>query len=404
MSLTSAVVAVGDELLLGDTVNTNAAWLGGQLAAVGIPVVSSVAVGDDLPRMISAISLALAEADVVVVTGGLGPTSDDVTREAVAAVAGVALERVAEREQQLRDRFAAYGYAMPAEVLKQAAVPRGAVPLENPVGTAPGLRLQVGGRLLYALPGPPHELQAVIAPVLEELRALSGQPVITRSVHTSGLGESAVAEIVQRTVAVPGGVALAYLAGRGIVRVRFTGTDDATLSALADQVAAALGDHVWGRDGALLDEVVHGLLVERGATVAVAESLTGGLLGAALSTMPGSSATFRGSLVVYATDLKESLAGVPGPLLSSVGAVSPETAAALAAGARERLGASYGVGVTGVAGPTEQEGQPVGTVHLAVAGPDGSAVRSLRLPGDRERVRAWAVNAGLDLLRRELSR
>ena len=404
MSLTSAVVAVGDELLLGDTVNTNAAWLGGQLAAVGIPVVSSVAVGDDLPRMISAISLALAEADVVVVTGGLGPTTDDVTREAVAVVAGVALERVPDREQQLRDRFAAYGYAMPAEVLKQADVPRGAVPLENPVGTAPGLRLQVGARLLYALPGPPHELQAVFVPVLEELRALSGQPVLTRSVHTSGLGESAVAEIVQRTVVVPDGVALAYLAGRGIVRVRFTGTDDATLSALADQVEAALGDDVWGRDGALLDEVVHGLLAERGATVAVAESLTGGLLGAALSTMPGSSATFRGSLVVYATELKESLAGVPGPLLSSVGAVSPETAAALAAGARERLGASYGVGVTGVAGPTEQEGQPVGTVHLAVAGPDGSAVRSLRLPGDRDRVRAWAVNAGMDLLRRELSR
>ena len=404
MSLTAAVVAVGDELLLGDTVNTNAAWLGGQLAAVGIPVVSAVAVGDDLARMVSAISLALAEASVVLVTGGLGPTSDDVTREAVAVVADAPLERVSEREDELRRRFASYGYEMPAEVLKQADVPRGARPLENPVGTAPGLRLEVGDRLLFALPGPPHELQAVIVPVLDELRALSGRPVITRAVHTSGLGESAVAEVVERTVQVPDGVALSYLAGRGIVRVRFTGTDDAVLTPLAAAVAAALGEDVWGRDGIGLDEVVHTALAARAATVAVAESLTGGLMAAALSTRPGSSATFRGGLVVYATDLKESLAGVPGPLLSAAGAVSAETAAALAAGARDRLGATYGVGLTGVAGPTEQEGQPVGTVHLAVAGPDGSAVRSLRLPGDRDRIRAWAVNAGMDLLRRELSR
>lgn len=404
MTLTSAVVAVGDELLLGDTVNTNAAWLGAELAAVGAPVVSAVAVGDDLARMVSAISLALAEADVVLVTGGLGPTSDDVTREAVAAVADAPLERIPTREDDLRRRFAAYGYDMPEQVLRQADVPRGALPLDNPVGTAPGLRLEVGDKLLFALPGPPHELQAVVRPVLDELRRRSGQPLITRSVHTSGQGESAVAEVVQRTVQVPEGVTLAYLAGRGIVRVRFTGTDDAALTALADEVAAALGDDVWGRDGATLDAVVHGLLAEREATVAVAESLTGGLLGAALSARPGASATFRGGLVVYATDLKSSLAGVPDEVLTAAGAVSAETALALAEGARDRLGASYGVGVTGVAGPDEQEGQPVGTVHLAVAGPEEPVVRSVRLPGDRERVRAWAVNAGMDLLRRELSR
>ena len=403
MTLTAAVVAVGDELLLGDTVNTNASWLGGELARAGVQVVHSAMVGDDLPRLAVALRRALEDADLVLTTGGLGPTSDDVTRQAVAAAAGVELVRDPALEDGLRARFAAYGIDMPESVLVQADVPVGATALDNPAGTAPGLRLEIGGRLLFALPGPPNELRAVATPVLAELAARSGSVVHTRTVRTAGLGESAVAEIVERTVQVPDDVALAYLAGGAIVRVRFTGPDDAVVTALADQVAEALGDVVWGRDDDSLDAAVHRLLRAHGATVAVAESLTGGLLGAALSQLPGSSETFRGSLVVYATDLKESLAGVPSPLLEAVGAVAPETAAALAAGARERLGATYGVGVTGVAGPTQQEGHPVGTVHLAVSGPAGAQVRSLLLPGDRDRIRALTVTHALDLLRRALS-
>lgn len=403
MTLTAAVVAVGDELLLGDTVNTNASWLGGQLAAAGVQVVHSSMVGDDLVRLAVALRRALEDADVVLTTGGLGPTSDDVTRAAVAAAAGVDLVRDPLLEDGLRARFAAYGRPMPESVLVQADVPVGATALDNPAGTAPGLRLEVDGRLLVALPGPPNELRAVATPVLAELAGRSGAVLRTRTVRTAGLGESAVAEIVERTVQVPAGVALAYLANALIVRVRFTGPDDAVLVRLADQVAAALGDIVWGRDDDTLDTVVHRRLRDLGATVAVAESLTGGLLGAALSAMPGSSATFRGSLVVYATDLKESLAGVPMPLLEAAGAVAPETAAALAAGARERLGATYGVGVTGVAGPSLQEGHPVGTVHLAVSGPEGAQVRSLLLPGDRERIRTLTVTHALDLLRRALA-
>jgi nicotinamide-nucleotide amidase len=403
VTLTAAVVAVGDELLLGDTVNTNASWLGGELARAGVQVVASSMVGDDLPRLAVALRRALEDADVVVVTGGLGPTSDDVTREAVAAAAGVALVRDQALEEDLRARFAAYGYPMPDQVLKQADVPVGGTALANPIGSAPGLRLAVGSRVVYALPGPPHELQAVAAVVLDELRERSGTVLHTRTVSTSGVGEPTVAEIVEKVVEVPEGVALAYLAGGGVVRVRFTGADDAVVLRLADTVAAALGHDVWGRDGERLDEVVHRLLASREATVAVAESLTGGLLGAELSRMPGSSATFRGSVVVYATDLKETLADVPGPLLASVGAVSPETAGALASGARDRLGATYGIGVTGVAGPSEQEGQPVGTVHLAVSGPDGAVVRSLRVYGDRDRVRRLTVTGALDLLRRHLA-
>lgn len=402
MTLTAAVVAVGDELLLGDTVNTNASWLGGRLAAVGVQVVSSYMVGDDLGRMQVALRRALDDADIVVVTGGLGPTSDDITREAIAAVAGVALVRDPELGQELTDRFAAYGYPMPAQVLQPADVPVGARALSNPVGSAPGLRIEIGDRLLFALPGPPHELRAVGVELLAELRARSRSTLRTRTVHTAGIGEPAVAELVEAALTVPAGVTLAYLAGGGTVRVRFTGPDDDLLRSLADRAAEVLGEHVWGRDDERLDEVVHGALAARAATVAVAESLTGGLLGAALSRLPGSSATFRGSVVVYATDLKETLAGVPGPLLESFGAVSAETAGALAAGARERLGATYGIGATGVAGPTEQEGHPVGTVHLAVSGPAGAAVRSLRLPGDRDRVRQLTVTAALDLLRKHL--
>ena len=414
MSLRSAVVAVGNELLLGDIVNGNAAWLGQVLAAAGAPVVHSSAVGDDVERIVTALRRAAEDADVVLVTGGLGPTSDDLTRDALAALAGVALDRSAALEQQLRDRFAAFGYRLqekgpPEQVLRQADVPRGATALDNPVGTAPGLRLEVDGRLVFALPGPPHELAAVAgASVLPEITRRSGTTLVTRTLHCAGAGESDVATRVEQALTLPDGVVLAYLAGSGIVRVRLSAAgatpQDArtVLDPLVEVAAAALGDTVFGRDDDTLPGVVLARLRATGATVAVAESLTAGLLGAALTSVPGASAAFRGGVLAYANDLKQGLVGVPGPLLDAHGAVSAQTAGAMAAGVRERLGATYGVALTGVAGPDEQEGQPVGTVHVAVTGPDGAAVRSLRLPGDRDRVRALAVTTALDLLRRQL--
>ena len=409
MSLRTAVVAVGEELLLGDVVNGNAAWLGGVLAAAGAPVVHSSAVGDDVGRIVTALRRAAEDADVVLVTGGLGPTSDDVTRDAVAAVAGVPLERWPDLEQGLRDKFAAYGYEMPETVLRQADVPRGARPLDNPVGTAPGLRLHLGEQLVFALPGPPHELVAVATGgALAEIATRSGRVGLTRTVHCAGLGESNVAEVVERAITVPDAVDLAYLAGGAVVRVRLTtvapteAEADAVLSPLVDALVAALGDAVFGRDGDTLPAVVLRRLVAAGATVAVAESLTGGLLGAALTELPGSSRAFRGGVQVYATDLKARLAGVPEAVLDAHGAVSAQTAEALATGVRERLSATYGVAVTGVAGPDQQEGKPAGTVHLAVAGPAGMRTSSVRLPGDRPRVRLLAVTGALDLLRRVL--
>ena len=407
--LRSAVVAVGDELLLGDIVNGNAAWLGERLAAAGAPVVHSSMVGDDVERIAAAVRRALEDAQVVLVTGGLGPTSDDVTRDAVAAVAGVPLVRSPELEQSLRERFAAYRYEMPAAVLRQADVPVGATPLDNPVGSAPGLRVEVGDALVFALPGPPHELAAVATGgVLAEVATRSGAVGLTRTLHCAGRGESEVAEIVERTLDLPPGVDLAYLAGGAVVRVRLTTVAptqeqaDAVRAPLVDALAEALGSTVFGRDGDTLPAVVLRRLVAAGETVAVAESLTGGLLGAALTELPGSSAAFRGGLLVYATDTKAALAGVPDDVLATDGAVSDETARALARGARERLGATWGVGVTGVAGPEAQEGKPVGTVHVAVDGPTGVRSVTRRLPGDRQRVRLLAVTGALDLLRRQL--
>ncbi len=402
-----AVVAVGDELLLGDIVNTNAAWLGEALAGVGVHVVHSSAVGDHVGRLVTALRRALEDADVVVVTGGLGPTVDDLTRDALAIVGDAPLQRETDLERDLADRFAGFGIAMPEQVLRQADVPRGALTIDNPVGTAYGLRLVVGDRVLYAVPGPPHELQAVmLGGVLPELAARTGSRVTTRTLRCSGVGESEVAERVEAALgAIPADVDLAYLAGSGVVRVRLSTDGDPTvLEPLVSRAAEALGSDVWGRDGDDLPSVVLSRLVLRGETLATAESFTGGLLAASLTSVPGSSGAYRGGLVPYATALKVSMAGVPLETVREHGAVSAQTAVALAEGARAAAGATWGIATTGVAGPDEQEGRPVGTVHLAVAGPDGTTVLSRRVPGDRERVRVLSGVTLLDQLRRRLDR
>ncbi|MDX6216100.1 MAG: nicotinamide-nucleotide amidase [Frankiales bacterium] len=399
-----AVLAIGTELLLGDVINSNAALLGKQLAAAGVELVASEALADDLDVLVGAVHRHLAQVDVLVLCGGLGPTLDDLTRQVIAVSMDAPLTRDPRIEQQLRDRFAAWGRAIPAAVLQQADVPAGAEVLENTAGTAPGLWLEKDGKVVVALPGPPHELRAAATTVWPRLSAMTGRVVTTRQLLLHGLGESAVAELVEAATEVPTGVSLSYLASGGLVRVRFTtSADPAVLEPLVAAAERALGPHVWGHDDETVEGVVHDRLVARGETVAVAESLTGGALSAALSARPGSSATFRGGLVVYATDLKQELAGVPGPLLAASGAVAADTAAALAAGARERLAASWGLAVTGVAGPDEQEGKPVGTVFLAVAGPTSEVVEA-RLPGDRDRVRLLTVQSALHLLRKHVSR
>jgi nicotinamide-nucleotide amidase len=390
-----AVLAIGTELLLGDVVNSNAAWLGKQLAAAGVEVVANEALADDLDVLVPAIHRHLADVDVLVLCGGLGPTVDDLTRDAIAAALDLPLRQDAGLVQMLQDRFASFGREMPPAVLRQADVPSGAEPLANSAGTAPGLWVTSGSKVVVALPGPPHELRAASVLVWPRLSELSGSVVTTRQVLLSGLGESAVAERVEAVLpTLPEGVSRSYLASGAIVRVRFTTSGDpGVLVPLVATAAEAVSDHVWGYDGDTLDGVCHDLLAGRGETVGVAESLTGGLLSGQLSARPGASATFRGGLVVYATDLKATLAGVD----LAHGPVSPETAAALAAGARDRLGTTWGLSCTGVAGPDSQDGKPVGTVFVAVDGPS-SEVRELRLPGDRDRIRTMTVTSALDLL------
>jgi nicotinamide-nucleotide amidase len=408
------LLAVGTELLFGDIVNGNAAWLGRRLADNGIDVTTSVVVGDNVVRIAGCVSEALGRADAVVITGGLGPTQDDLTREALASAAGVALVRDPGLEDELRARFTALRRDVPEMNYRQADLPLGATALKNRRGTAPGVRVEIGNGVAYALPGVPHEMEEMFtSSVLPDLLARSGSRavIVHRVLRTAGMWESAVAAALASQVArleASGGVTVAFLASGGQTRVRLTAKAASYDEAMAligpeeDAARAALGTAVYGADDDTLDAVVAMLLAERGETVAVAESLTAGALGAELSKAPGASKVFLGGVIAYATEVKQSLLNVPPSLVETYGVISDECAAAMASGARDRFGSTYALSLTGVAGPGEQEGKPVGTVHVGLAGPAGTVTRPLRLPGERGQVRAFSVVAALNLLRLHL--
>lgn len=438
----AALVAVGDELVRGQVADAHLPWLAARLAEAGVRVVTGTLVGDDPVALDAVLRRACADADLVVVTGGLGPTRDDVTRDAVAALAGVPLRRDPGLEAALRERLARHAGVRPdgaaaAGVLRQADVPLGATVLPNPVGTAPGLLLELDGpdgpTTLVALPGPTRELRATVAPVLADLSARrTGGALLTRSLLVTGLGEPLAAERVEAALPdpLPAGVVLSYLASAGVVRVRLSATADEAdvLADLQARAAAALGHHVAAHDADDLARVVLDRLLATGTTIGAAESLTGGALVAALVAHAGASAAVRGGVVAYATDLKADLLGVPQRLLDTDGPVAAATAAALAQGARLRCGADLGVATTGVAGPEPQGGRPVGEVHVAVAaapallralppgatleraggpgaagpGAPAAVVRTALLPGDRDTVRALAVTMALALAREVL--
>jgi nicotinamide-nucleotide amidase len=408
------IIGVGTELLLGQIVNTNAAWIGQRLADVGWDCLRHTVVGDNEERIAVAIREALGRADAVILTGGLGPTQDDVTREAVAAVAGVRLVRHPEIEQWLRDRFSRVGSIRMAEMnLKQADMPEGGRIIDNPVGTAPGLIVEVGGKPIYAVPGVPREMERMLErAVLPDLavRAGEGRAIVSRTLRTAGLGESLLAERLTPLwdSFAAGGVTMAYLASAGEVRIRLTAvgaTRDQALDEIAPveaAIRAELGDLVYGQDDETLEAKIGRLLVSAKRTLGCAESLTGGLLGGRVTTVPGSSDYYLGGVITYATDAKAAVLGVDRGLLAEHGPVSEAVAGAMAEGVRRLLGASVGLATTGVAGPTEQGGQPVGTLCLGVADADGTVTRRVRAPGDRAQVRAWAATSALDLLRRRL--
>lgn len=396
-----AIVSVGDELLSGDTINTNTAWLGQLLTGMGLSVVFDVTVPDDVPDIVGALRQSARLADAVIVEGGLGPTSDDLTREGIAAAIGVELRRDADIEKRLRGWYAERGRPVLDVSLRMADVPAGADILPNPCGQAPGLRTVLDGSVVYAVPGVPREMQAIVTEsVLPDLlvRAGGSTDVHTTTLRVAVRGESEVATWVAACGPIPPSLRVAYLASPGDVRLRVTGPAKIE-EPYAQQLRSQLGELVYGEGNDTLDVVIHRLLDEQHATVAVAESITGGQLGQTLTAMAGSSATFVGGVVAYATPLKTSLLGVDDGLLDREGPVHPDVARQMAEGVRVRLGSTYGLSTTGVAGPEHANGHDAGTAYVAAAGPAGTEVRGLRLGGNRDLVRTLTVVHALDLLR-----
>jgi nicotinamide-nucleotide amidase len=402
------VLAVGTELLLGQIVDTNSAWIGEQLAASGVDSYEHRQVGDNQARVVAALRDLLREADAVVVCGGIGPTPDDITREAVAELMGVPLWRHDELVAHIASLFGSRGREMPENNLRQADVPEGAAVIPNLMGTAPGLMCPVGEKIVYAVPGVPYEMQAMFTEtVLPDLLSRTGDAatIRSRSLKTWGASESGLAEMIADRVDAQTNPTIAFLA-RGIeglyVRTTAKASSPAEAEALLDaeerELRAVLGDLVFGVDDETMESVVVERLRKRGWTLGVAESLTGGLVGARIVDVPGASDVFRGSVAAYASDVKRRVLGV-----TAEHVVSEDCAKEMAEAVRRVLTADVGIAVTGVAGPDAQDGQPVGTVcfGLAVAGHEPEGV-SARLPGDRFRIRQFSTISLLNLLRMRL--
>jgi len=408
------VLSVGSELLLGDLTDTNATWISRRLTEHGVEVVHHLAVGDDVDRLAAAVRWLATEVDLLIVGGGLGPTADDLTREAVAAAAGRGLAHRPELEEALVARFAAMGRRMAPQNIRQTYLPDGAHPIAA-VGTAPGFRLELdGGRGTHvvAMPGVPWELRAQFEDaVVPLLAALTGGGVtLTRVLHVIGRGESDVAEIVEPLVDAGEGTVLSFLARSSEIQVRLTvrAADRATALArsepLVRQLTDALGGAVVGVDDEDLETVVLRLLRLRGRTLATAESATGGDIAARLARVPGASNALVGGVVVYTARAKQDVLGLPASLLETHGTVSEETTRALAVAAQRRFHSDHALAVTGVAGPSAVEGLAVGTAFWALAHPDDEVeVHGRRIPGDRQQVMARLGSAALDLLRLRLA-
>ncbi len=410
MSLRCEVLAVGTELLLGQIVDTNSAWIGEQLALSGIDSLLQTKVGDNHARIVAALRAALERADALIVCGGLGPTHDDITREAIAEVMGAELVIDDDIVERIREMFASRQRAMPEINVRQAMVPTGATVIEQRRGTAPGLICPVGDKVVYAVPGVPHEMREMLErAVLPDLRHRSGETaaIVSRTLRTWGQSESGLNEMLAGYIDElerARSTTLAFLAS-GIegLKVRLTAKASSAAAAIAvldeqeARLRVLLGALVFGVDDDTMESVVLQLLRDRGLTLGLAESLTGGLVAARLTDIAGASDVLRGSIVSYSSDVKFDVLGVPrGPV------VSADTAIAMAQAAQRVLGADVGVSLTGVAGPTEQDGQPVGTVFIGLAIREQVTMQQVRLPGTREQVRQFAVITALNALRLRL--
>lgn len=400
------VVAVGTELLLGQIVNSNAATIGARLAESGLDSFRQTVVGDNLERITAVLAEAMARADAVIVTGGIGPTQDDITREALCAATGLEMDFSEEWADRLRRWWERRGREMPDNNLRQAHHPRGARLIVNPKGSAPGLDLTHEGVRVFVLPGVPQEMLHMLdTHVLVELRRAAGEDsaLVSRLLRTWGSSESMLAERLDDLYAAQSNPTLAFLASGGEIKLRLSAkaVDAATAAALIapleSEIRRRLGTAVFAVDDETIEEVLVRLLGERGWTLGTAESATAGMVAARLTRVAGSSAVFRGAVVAYSADLKRSLLGVPDEV-ADTGVVSEPTALAMAAGAAKQLRVDVAVAVTGVAGPDPHE-QPPGTMVFAVQTPEDARARTLFHPGDRERVRTYATMTALQLVR-----
>jgi nicotinamide-nucleotide amidase len=405
------IIAVGSELLTPQHTDTNSLYLTEKLNSLGIMVRYKTIVGDSKDDLAAVLRAALARSPLIILTGGLGPTEDDLTRDVVAKVLERPLREVGEIRQRIQERFARLGRSMPENNLRQALVPAGAEWLENRNGTAPGIWIEHHDNVLVLLPGPPRELEPLfdVTCVPRLQRVAPGERIKKRVYKVVGLPESEVDHRIAPIYREYRNPSTTILATPGTIEVHLSAraaTDveaESFLVDLGDKIELSLGDHVYSTKGESLEEVVGMYLVMRRKTVAVAESCTGGLLAERLTRTAGSSIYFLGGMVCYSNELKTKLAGVPAPLIEAHGAVSQSVAQALAEGARGRMGATIGVGVTGIAGPSGGTSQkPVGLVFVALADERGTQVREFHFPGTRDRIRHWASQMGLEMIRRRV--
>ncbi|MFQ3611192.1 MAG: competence/damage-inducible protein A [Fimbriimonadales bacterium] len=406
--MTCEIVAVGTELLLGQIVDTNSAYLSARLAEIGVSLYRRATVGDNLERLVATLHEAWNRADGVITIGGLGPTDDDLTREAIAQVLGESLVMDEEQAEHIRRFFEARGREATPRQLRQAMRPLSAKPIPNPNGTAPGLHVEKAGKVLFALPGPPNEFIPMVQNyVLPALGARTGGRVIrSRVLRLCGIGESD-AEVQLQDLILSENPTLAPLAKLGEVHFRITArAENATeanqmIAEMERQVRERLGTYIFGTDETTLEQAVVELLMQNRQTVAVAESCTGGLLGNRITDVPGSSEVFVGGIIAYSNAVKQAELGVPAEVLATVGAVSEATAKAMAEGVRQRLGSHWGVGITGIAGPGgATPDKPVGLVYVALSDPNVTVVRHQQFIGDRTTVKWRSAQYALWLLYR----
>ena len=401
------IIAIGSELLTPQRLDTNSLYLTDQLNALGVEVVRKTVVGDERERLVDTILGAVARSEIIVLTGGLGPTEDDLTRDAVAAALGRTLEFSQQLCDQLEERFRRFGRKMAENNRRQTYLISGAEPLNNERGTAPGQWVEHNGVAIMLLPGPPSELKPMFErECLPRLaQKLPPQVIRTRQFRCVGMGESDLDQLISPVYKQYAALATTILAVSGEIHIHLRARSaraadaEAVVEDAFQRIDALLGDRVYSRNGDSLEKVVGDMLRARGAKLSVAESITGGLLGGRITAVPCASDYFAGGFLTYSDEMKSSLLGVPAELLAEHSAVSEPVAKAMAEGARVRTGADYGLALTGYAGP---DGPQVGLVYIGLAAPDGVEARRVQLPGDRERIRMFSTNTALDVLRRKL--